>query len=114
MHFYIFIVQNLIFICLFKIIKSENDIIYIKINEEKEYYYNNENKYNFMVFIFDNYTNLPNNYFVHLYQIKGEISLYGLKCLDIDNSANITNIDLNLDINNIFIEFKKGNLLFPN
>ena len=114
MNLFIFMIQNLFFICLFQIIKSDNDIEYITFNEEKEYNYINENEYNFILFIFNNYKNLPDNYFIHIYQIKGEISLYGLKYLVADKSANITNINLTLDINSIFNEYKKGNLLFPN
>ena len=107
-------IQNLFFYCLSKII--ENNVSYIKyinISEEKEYNYNNENEYNFMVFVFNDYQKLPENYFVHIYQIKGEVSLYGLKCLNIFNSTNITEINSKLNINNLFNEYKKGNILFP-
>ena len=114
MNLNIFMIQNLFFYCLSKII--ENNVSYIKyinISEEKEYNYNNENEYNFMVFVFNDYQKLPENYFVHIYQIKGEVSLYGLKCLNIFNSTNITEINSKLNINNLFNEYKKGNILFP-
>ena len=50
--------------------------------------------------------NFENNYYIHIYILQGELSLYGLKC------TKISQCDFNS--HNMFNEYKKGNIIFSN
>ena len=108
MNFLSFFFQIIFFLCFNFIINgSPNDTFILSLNTEQNYtFYKANSTYIIKFQLNQNDKQNLKKYFIHIYEYIGDISLYGLKC--------INNFDCDLNNNNIFNHFKNGNLIFSN
>ena len=104
-----FLIRYIYIFCLIKVnrcaVNEINGIEYLSFNKKKVVSLNGTVS-NIKKFGLNKTDNSENNYYIHIYILQGDLSLYGLKC------TNISKCDLNSD--NMFNEYKNGNIIFSN
>lgn len=88
--------------------EQNNNTIFIQYNKNYNYSFDGL-KSNIIKFNASQTTVKYSNYFIHIYEFFGDVSLYGLKCIKNENKNNCDFND-----NNMFKLFKNGNLIFSN
>ena len=106
MNIFFLFFQKIIFLISFETIKSNiNNILNLNFNHPIICETNKTDNNNTIIFKINEQEEFYNDYFVHIYIINGELSLYGMKNQDLDDDLN----DFNM-----FKQFKRGNIIFSN